>query len=351
MFHEELDAYLGNNRRDRLYGKSLVKDLMLNEYCPELGRIMEELVSGGLAERLLVMSPVRDSEREIAEFLVFAEEAKEELGKKGNFRQDLVDYAIDSVSYALGFLNKVRVPPEAEDDPFDDLEKDYVPYEEQDKYYSVGSMLDIIYEFDDFLDELMLGRAYEYGDGIRQSYPRAMKWFRRSADYGIAEAMVEIGNMYCCGTGVREDPAGAESWYRKAAESPFELAARYHLGTMYREGKGVPRDPGEAVRLFLSAVAFGCPEADSRSGRCMRRARASPPDPGEAVQYYRDASWWGSAEAMFRLGTMYRDGRGAEQDLRRAGKLFDDAAKLGHKGAAEALSRMPGEDGGARTAQ
>ena len=110
MFHEELDAYLGNNRRDRLYGKSLVKDLMLNEYCPELGRIMEELVSGGLAERLLVMSPVRDSEREIAEFLVFAEEAKEELGKKGNFRQDLVDYAIDSVSYALGFLNKVRVP-------------------------------------------------------------------------------------------------------------------------------------------------------------------------------------------------------------------------------------------------
>ena len=390
MFHEELDAYLGNNRRDRLYGKSLVKDLMLNEYCPELGRIMEELVSGGLAERLLVMSPVRDSEREIAEFLVFAEEAKEELGKKENFRQDLVDYAIDSVSYALGFLNKVRVPPEAEDDPFDDLEKDYVPYEEQDKYYSVGSMLDIIYEFDDFLDELMLGRAYEYGDGIRQSYPRAMKWFRRSADYGIAEAMVEIGNMYCCGTGVREDPAGAESWYRKAAErhkdwsdlaeaclkdmlrrgeitdltgedkvkwlidadargnpsaarqlgdmyasgdgiaedlpealrwyrkvaddgdpkamiplglmykngtgtgldyeealrwlrkaaeSPFELAARYHLGTMYREGKGVPRDPGEAVRLFLSAVAFGCPEADSRSGRCMRGARESPRTP------------------------------------------------------------------------
>ena len=279
MFHDDLWAYLGNNRRDRLYGKSLVKDLMLNEYCPELGRIMEELVSGGLAERLLVMSPVRDSEREIAEFLVFAEEAKEELGKKGNFRQDLVDYAIDSVSYALGFLNKVRVPPEAEDDPFDDLEKDYVPYEEQDKYYSVGSMLDIIYEFDDFLDELMLGRAYEYGDGIRQSYPRAMKWFRRSADYGIAEAMVEIGNMYCCGTGVREDPAGAESWYRKAAESPFELAARYHLGTMYREGKGVPRDPGEAVRLFLSAVAFGCPEADSRSGRCMRGARESPRTP------------------------------------------------------------------------
>ena len=172
MFHEELDAYLGNNRRDRLYGKSLVKDLMLNEYCPELGRIMEELVSGGLAERLLVMSPVRDSEREIAEFLVFAEEAKEELGKKENFRQDLVDYAIDSVSYALGFLNKVRVPPEAEDDPFDDLEKDYVPYEEQDKYYSVGSMLDIIYEFDDFLDELMLGRAYEYGARRTTASPR-----------------------------------------------------------------------------------------------------------------------------------------------------------------------------------
>ncbi|MDY6335814.1 MAG: hypothetical protein SPL25_01920 [Succinivibrionaceae bacterium] len=52
MCHDDLWAYLGNNRRDRLYGKSLVKDLMLNDYCPELGRIMEALAEEGFAERI-----------------------------------------------------------------------------------------------------------------------------------------------------------------------------------------------------------------------------------------------------------------------------------------------------------
>ena len=316
MFHDDLWAYLGNNRRDRLYGKSLVKDLMLNEYCPELGRIMEELVSGGLAERLLVMSPVRDSEREIAEFLVFAEEAKEELGKKGNFRQDLVDYAIDSVSYALGFLNKVRVPPEAEDDPFDDLEKDYVPYEEQDKYYSVGSMLDIIYEFDDFLDELMLGRAYEYGDGIRQSYPRAMKWFRRSADYGIAEAMVEIGNMYRCGSGVRKDSAEAERWYRKAAERHKDWSdlAEDMLRSMQKSGKITDLTGLERVKWLTDADARGNGSAARQLGDMYAHGDGIAQDFAEAMRWYLKGAEDGDPKSMIALGLMYRNGEGVPVD-------------------------------------
>ena len=329
MFHEELDAYLGNNRRDRLYGKSLVKDLMLNEYCPELGRIMEELVSGGLAERLLVMSPVRDSEREIAEFLVFAEEAKEELGKKENFRQDLVDYAIDSVSYALGFLNKVRVPPEAEDDPFDDLEKDYVPYEEQDKYYSVGSMLDIIYEFDDFLDELMLGRAYEYGDGIRQSYPRAMKWFRRSADYGIAEAMVEIGNMYRCGSGVREDSAEAERWYRKAAERHKDWSdlAEACLKDMLRRGEITDLTGEDKVKWLIDADARGNPSAARQLGDMYAGGDGTGQDFAEALRWYRKAADDGDPKAMIKLGLMYRDGEGVPEDYAEAARWLGEASE------------------------
>lgn len=246
MFHEELDAYLGNNRRDRLYGKSLVKDLMLNDYCHELGRIMEALAEEGFAER--ISQAARFGKKDL--FLIPVEEAREKLAGEGTFRQDLVNYAADSVSYAFEFLDEVQeVPEDVRDDPYDDLEKDYVPYEEQDEHYSVGFMLDIIYQFDDFLDELMLGRAYEYGDGIRQSYPRAMKWFRRSADYGIAEAMVEIGNMYRCGSGVRKDSAEAERWYRKADELKDEMAG-FYLGMMYENGHGVARSHEKALDWF-----------------------------------------------------------------------------------------------------
>ena len=126
-----------------------------------------------------------------------------------------------------------------------------------------------------------------------------------------------------------------------------KVPPRHHVPRGEGSAAG-PRRGGEAVP---QRRGLRLPGGGLALGEMHERGEGVPPDPGEAVQYYRDASWWGSAEAMFRLGKMYRDGRGAEQDLRRAGKLFDDAAKLGHKGAAEALSRMPGEDGGARTAQ
>ncbi len=47
MFHEELRAYCcRGNCAFRLSHMSLLKDLMLNEYCPELGRGMGELIRG-----------------------------------------------------------------------------------------------------------------------------------------------------------------------------------------------------------------------------------------------------------------------------------------------------------------
>ncbi len=56
-----------------------------------------------------------------------------------------MNYAADSVSYAFEFLDEVQeVPEDVRDDPYDDLEKDYVPYEEQDEHYSVGFMLSLM---------------------------------------------------------------------------------------------------------------------------------------------------------------------------------------------------------------
>lgn len=398
MFHEELRAYCRRgNCAFRLSQMSLPKDLMLNEYCPELGRGMGELIRGGSGERLGDAfdsswdEELDDYDRE--SFLPAAEEVRKELLRKGDLRPELVNYAIDSVSYAFEFLDEVKAPDCVRDDPWEDLMKEYEPYEDGDGIFDFSTLLYNAQHYDDWLDELMLGHLYIGGDGVRQSYPRAMKWYRISAENGCASAMNDIAGMYSRGTGVREDEETAAFWYRKAlgeryaeeddrswarsclndmlfegritgldgqekvkwligadsrgimsaarqlgdmyasgdgiaedlpealrwyrkaaddgdpkamiplglmykngtgtgldyeealrwlrkaAESPFELAARYHLGTMYREGKGVPRDPGEAMRLFLSAVAFGCPEADSRSGRCMRGARESPRTP------------------------------------------------------------------------
>ena len=48
-----------------------------------------------------------------------------------------------------------------------------------------------------------------------------MKWFRKAAEQGIAEAQFILGMRYAAGRGVRQDYAEAIKWYRKSAEQGF----------------------------------------------------------------------------------------------------------------------------------
>ncbi len=54
--------------------------------------------------------------------------------------------------------------------------------------------------------------------GTDQDYNRAMKWYRKAAEQGYADAQYNIGYMYKNGKGVEQDKAKSFSWYRKAAQ-------------------------------------------------------------------------------------------------------------------------------------
>ena len=48
--------------------------------------------------------------------------------------------------------------------------------------------------------------------------------FRKAAEQGALEAMVNLGVAYEAGEGVPKDRRAAEHWYRRAAASNFEPA-------------------------------------------------------------------------------------------------------------------------------
>ncbi|WP_277600823.1 tetratricopeptide repeat protein [Eikenella corrodens] len=52
------------------------------------------------------------------------------------------------------------------------------------------------------------------------------------AEQGNADAQYNLGVMYDNGQGVRQDYAEAARWYRKAAEQGY-AKAQYNLGSMY----------------------------------------------------------------------------------------------------------------------
>ena len=74
-----------------------------------------------------------------------------------------------------------------------------------------------------------------------------MRWYRRAADLGNADAQNNLGNMYASGDGVRRDPREAFRWYMKAAEQGC-AAAEINLGRMYETGDGVSVSFAKAVK-------------------------------------------------------------------------------------------------------
>ena len=107
-------------------------------------------------------------------------------------------------------------------------------------------------------DELHNGlRALQRGD-----YATAMRLLRPLAERGNAEAQWLVGRMYNHGHGVQQSFVQAALWYRKAAEQGYD-AAQGVLGLMYYAGNGVPQNYAEAMKWTLMAAKQGNGPAQS----------------------------------------------------------------------------------------
>jgi uncharacterized protein len=65
---------------------------------------------------------------------------------------------------------------------------------------------------------------YDLGLGIQQNYLLAVKWYRKAAEQGFANAQNNLGSMYENGTGVTKNLAEAIRWYQLAARQGQENA-------------------------------------------------------------------------------------------------------------------------------
>jgi TPR repeat protein len=63
------------------------------------------------------------------------------------------------------------------------------------------------------------------GWGVPQNYAEAAKWYRLSADQGLAMSQTLLGQMYAHGEGVPQDYVLAHMWFNLAAAQGDQLAA------------------------------------------------------------------------------------------------------------------------------
>ena len=67
---------------------------------------------------------------------------------------------------------------------------------------------------------------YENGQGVSQSYKKAAKLYRLSAEQGFDRAQFNLGVSYYTGSGVKKSKKEAIKWFRRAAELGNKDAAK-----------------------------------------------------------------------------------------------------------------------------
>lgn len=161
-----------------------------------------------------------------------------------------------------------------------------------------------------------------------QNYTEAVKWYRKAAEQGNADAQNNLGFCYSKGYGITQSRAEAIKWYRKAAEQG-NAAAQNNLGDCYYYGRSVAQDYIEAVRWYRMAAEQGDAVAQNNLGFCYSKGYGITQGRAEAAKWYRKAAKQGNVAAQNNLGDCYFGGRGVVQNFAEAVKWYRKAAEQG----------------------
>ncbi len=157
---------------------------------------------------------------------------------------------------------------------------------------------------------------------------------RTAAASGDAGAQYEIGQRYSDGRGVARDPKQAVAWFEKAA-AQGSAPAEYRLGSAYEKGVGVDRDPSSAMGWYGKAAEAGNIRAMHNLAVMSAEGAAGKPDYAKAAQWFGKASTYGVRDSQFNLAILCARGLGIEQSLPQSYTWFAVAAAEGDEDAAK----------------
>ena len=189
--------------------------------------------------------------------------------------------------------------------------------------------------------DCLKGRAWRRTD---DDDDEPVKWFRKAARQGHADARERLGNMWLHDLSMEQGGADVvryalTSLRRRAGSGDLEAANC--LGRLYREGRGVDLDYFEALAWFRRTANQDHADGQFQLGKMYRDGLGVPRNYCQAVEWFRKAAEQGDADAECALGVAYRDGCGVEEkDPEEAVGWFFRAAEKGYVPAYFELKRM-----------
>ena len=96
------------------------------------------------------------------------------------------------------------------------------------------------------------GYYHYFGEGIEQSYEKAVEWFAKAAENGNANGQNNYGVCYQYGYGVEQSYEKAVEWYEKAAAQD-NATALWNLSYCCYHGLGTKKNVERAGQLYMKA--------------------------------------------------------------------------------------------------
>jgi uncharacterized protein len=176
-----------------------------------------------------------------------------------------------------------------------------------------------------------LGRAY----AANRQIPEAMAAWRKAADKGSTNAMVELGVIYGTGAGAPKDEAQARQLFERAAEAGNPRGV-INLAAL---SGGASSDPARARELLAKSAATNA-EAQYQLGLMLADGTGGPRDDAGARALFERAAAQNHPGALERMGAFTQEGRGGAKDSAAAKAYYERAAALGDEDARKALKRI-----------
>ena len=194
----------------------------------------------------------------------------------------------------------------------------------------------------------LLGELHSQGLGLPQDFAKAASWYRLAAGAGDRNALFALGMMALEGRGVPRNPQEGKRLLEEAAarghplashnlallllpsESPEDVAraakllgvaaaaeiadAQHALGVLYAQGRGVEKNPEQAVRWYERAAANGSIAGEVEFAIALFNSQGIEKNETQAARAFARAAYRGNAIARNRLARLYAAGRGINQD-------------------------------------
>lgn len=161
-------------------------------------------------------------------------------------------------------------------------------------------------------------------------FQRCLQLWKRGAEAGNSNCMLNYGLALMNGNGIEADPAGAFPFLMKATRMGDPRAA-YFISDYYFYGLyGIEQDYKLTTSLLTMAAQAGITPAVTKLGLMAEEGLGTKKNIDKAFSLYRDASAAGDGTATFRLGLCYYNGKGVKKNVEKAIELWRQATELGN---------------------